>query len=72
METQSEIPLIRINVYGGRAHQIGHGPTTETGRGSYWHRLNGESGDMPTSVVTVHVKDGKPLTALGRKLLGMA
>lgn len=72
MENNERLPLrITVNRFGGRAHQIGNGPQSEAGRGSGSHS-SWEGVDMPTGEVVVHVRDGKPVTALGRKILGLA
>lgn len=64
---------IRFSVqrFGGRAHQLGNGPASEGGKGSGSYGWN-ESGDRPQGECVVHVRDGKPVTAWGRKLLGLA
>ena len=58
---------ISIQVHGSRAHQIGNGPGRDGQQGS-GHRWV-EKEVYPHGPVTVHVVDGKPVTALGRKLL---
>lgn len=59
---------ITIREHGGRSHQIGNGPGGDGKRGNAF-RYN-EPEVHPHGDVVVHVQDGKPVTALGRKLLG--
>jgi len=71
MENNERQPLrITVNRFGGRAHQLGHGPQSEAGRGSGAHS-SWEGTECPTGQVVVHVRDGKPVTALGKRLLGL-
>jgi hypothetical protein len=73
MHQQNNEPLrITINTFGSRAHQVGRGPGNNNPRsGGTWSTRspNEERYDGP---VTVHVQDGKPLTPLGKKLLGLS
>ena len=67
---QNEPLRISIREYGSRAHQVGNGP----GHGDSW----GGGGRMhsweelrePHGECVVHVREGKPVTAKGRLLLG--
>jgi hypothetical protein len=61
---------ITIQTFGSRPHQSGR-PGNESGRHfSYFGYSQKEPN--PHGPVVEHVRDGKPLTALGRKLLGAA
>jgi len=60
---------ITIQTHGARAHQSGNGPGREGQAGG--SRYRGIPDEVyPHGPVEVHVRDGKPVTALGRKLLG--
>lgn len=58
---------ITIREHGARAHQVGHGPGRDGQVGSGYRFVEAEV--HPHGPVTIHVVDGKPVTALGRKLL---
>lgn len=60
---------ITIQTFGGRAHQSGK---SSESRGSSGIRICYAENKQPNGPVIEHVKDGKPLTALGRKILGVA
>jgi hypothetical protein len=60
---------ITIQTFGSRSHQSGKGIDA---RGSSGIRISYESTAPPPGPLVEHVRDGKPLTALGRKLLGAA
>jgi len=54
-----------IRVHGARPHQMGGDTRTEH---TYFNLS--EKGENPHGPVVEHVRDGKPVTALGKKLLG--
>ena len=60
-----------IQTFGARPHQNGKGPGNESGKHFFYFGFS-EKGENPHGPVIEHVRDGKPLTALGKKLLGVA
>ncbi len=59
---------VSIKRHGARAHQIGSASSGD-GRGSGMRPSFAQGSDCAPSQGVVHVKDGKPVTALGRKLM---
>jgi hypothetical protein len=61
---------ITISTYGARPHQSGRGPGNESGKHFSYFGYS-EKEPNPHGPVVEHVRDGKALTAVGRKLLGI-
>lgn len=59
---------VTIQTHGARPHQSGKGPDS---RGSSGLRICYESERYPHGPVIEHVRDGIPMTAKGRALLGI-
>lgn len=64
---------ISIRTYGGRGHQAGRGPERDGLKGSGFRVAIGsvDESETPGDPGIVHVQNGKPLTAKGKKLLGL-
>ena len=67
---ENEPLRISIREYGSRAHQVGNGPGRGDSSGGGGHMHSWEELREPHGECVVHVREGKPVTALGRRLLG--